>query len=384
MFQKKYQIFVSSPYSDLKKQRSLVVEAIVSLGHIPAGMELFRTGRRTWDTIRNWILSSDYILVMLARRYGTVDTATGLSFTHREVKYALDQGVPTMSFLLEPTAVWSEAADSNTDRVDAFREYLQQETTPHYWRDDSTLVSEIKCEILRAIQDDPRPGWIRSWSFWVFALALLVPLLTSSLWTGICLLFGWPYLLGQKYVHLEGWHSAVWGFVTFGPIFAAVALLRRMYLRTTYWVGVSLAYGLCGAAGGFIFYTSGVQPYLEATSSPSAGRELLILGIWAISTSCVSALALLLRRARRVFDPFLFWKHALYPWALCSLAFLYFLLVARGAADADIFVPMRGFIAHVALSAGAFLGLVCSLRTEEPSVSSFDTSAAQQSDATEK
>ena len=84
-----------------------------------------------------------------------------------------------------------------------------------------------------------------------------------------------------------------------------------------------------------------------------------------------------------MFDPFHFWRHALFPWAACSLAFLYFLLVARGAADADIFVPMRGLIAHVALSAGAFLGLVSSLRTEEPSVDSFDTGAAQQSDATD-
>lgn len=379
---KKYQIFVSSPYSDLKKQRSLIIEAIVRMGHIPAGMEIFRTGHRTWDTIRSWIWSSDYFLVLLARRYGSIDSETGLSFTHKEVKYAQEQGLPVMSFLLESDANWAEEADSNTDQIDDFRKYMQQETAPRYWHDDSTLLREIQNEIPRAIQEESRQGWIRGWNFWVFALALLVPLLTSSLWTGICLLFGWKHLLGQKDVPLVGLPSAVWGFVTFGPIFAAVAQLRRMYRRATYWAGVSFAYGLCGAAGGFIFY-SVLLSYLKKISSPPSGRELIIIGIWAILTSCSAALALLLPSAKRVFDPRLFWKHAAFPWAFCTAAFFYFLLIARGAADTDIFVPLRGLIAHVALSAGAFLGLVSSLRTEDSSVGSFETNTAQQSDATD-
>jgi hypothetical protein len=368
MLQKKYQIFVSSPYSDLKKQRSLVNEAIVRMGHIPAGMELFRTGQETWDTIRPWIRSSDYFLVLLARRYGTVDQETGLSFTHREVKYALKQGIPTLSFLLETGANWTGQADSPPDQVDALRKCLKKTTTSRYWCDDSSLVHEVQAEIHRAIQEEPRSGWIRGWYFWMFALALLVPLLTSSLWTGLCLLFGWPYLLGQKGVELQGWHAAVWGFVTFLPIFVAVARLRKLDLRRGYWAGVSLAYGLCGAVGGFLFYNSGVRSYLEATSLPSSGRELLIIGCWSIVTPLVAALAILLPRARHVFDPHLFLRHALLPWAACWVAFLYFLLVARGQADGEIFVPMRGLIAHVALSAGSLLALVSTLRTEEAEV----------------
>jgi hypothetical protein len=38
---KKYQIFVSSTYSDLVDERREVIEAIIDLGHIPAGMEGF-------------------------------------------------------------------------------------------------------------------------------------------------------------------------------------------------------------------------------------------------------------------------------------------------------------------------------------------------------
>lgn len=38
---KKYQVFVSSTYTDLIEERREVIEAIIDLGHIPAGMEGF-------------------------------------------------------------------------------------------------------------------------------------------------------------------------------------------------------------------------------------------------------------------------------------------------------------------------------------------------------
>ena len=38
---KKYQIFVSSTYKDLKQERQLAIDSIIKLRHIPAGMELF-------------------------------------------------------------------------------------------------------------------------------------------------------------------------------------------------------------------------------------------------------------------------------------------------------------------------------------------------------
>jgi hypothetical protein len=37
----KYQIFVSSTYDDLKDERAAVIRAILEMGHIPVGMEMF-------------------------------------------------------------------------------------------------------------------------------------------------------------------------------------------------------------------------------------------------------------------------------------------------------------------------------------------------------
>ncbi|MCR5686423.1 MAG: DUF4062 domain-containing protein, partial [Lachnospiraceae bacterium] len=38
---KKYEVFISSTYEDLKKDRKIVQKAILSMNCFPAGMELF-------------------------------------------------------------------------------------------------------------------------------------------------------------------------------------------------------------------------------------------------------------------------------------------------------------------------------------------------------
>lgn len=38
---KRYQIFISSTFDDLKAERNAVSQSILSLDHFPAGMELF-------------------------------------------------------------------------------------------------------------------------------------------------------------------------------------------------------------------------------------------------------------------------------------------------------------------------------------------------------
>ena len=38
---KRYQVFISSTYTDLQKERSAVLESVLKLRHIPVGMEHF-------------------------------------------------------------------------------------------------------------------------------------------------------------------------------------------------------------------------------------------------------------------------------------------------------------------------------------------------------
>ncbi|HDZ8843871.1 TPA: DUF4062 domain-containing protein [Aeromonas dhakensis] len=38
---KKYQVFISSTYEDLKDEREQVIKSVLEMGHIPVGMEMF-------------------------------------------------------------------------------------------------------------------------------------------------------------------------------------------------------------------------------------------------------------------------------------------------------------------------------------------------------
>src|SRR5688500_877116 len=101
MKDKKLQIFVSSTYTDLIEERQAAVEAILSSGHIPAGMELFLAGDESQMTvIERWIDESDVYLLILGGRYGCIDPKTGKSYTHLEYEYAVKQGKPLFAVVI--------------------------------------------------------------------------------------------------------------------------------------------------------------------------------------------------------------------------------------------------------------------------------------------
>ena len=71
---KKYQVFISSTYTDLREERQAAVEAILKAGHIPAGMELFTsTNKSQWTIIQRWIDESDIYMLILGGRYGSIE-----------------------------------------------------------------------------------------------------------------------------------------------------------------------------------------------------------------------------------------------------------------------------------------------------------------------
>jgi hypothetical protein len=69
----KYQIFVSSTYEDLKSERNQVIRAVLEMGHIPVGMEMFSAAdEQQWQIISRHIDESDYYAVIVAHRYGSM------------------------------------------------------------------------------------------------------------------------------------------------------------------------------------------------------------------------------------------------------------------------------------------------------------------------
>ena len=76
--EKKYQIFISSTYTDLIEARTKVRDAILSMYHFPVGMELFgAANEEQWQIISETIDSSDYYVLIVGQRYGSVISEIG-------------------------------------------------------------------------------------------------------------------------------------------------------------------------------------------------------------------------------------------------------------------------------------------------------------------
>jgi hypothetical protein len=123
MVDKRYQVFVSSTFEDLREERAAVIAALLQIDCFPAGMELFPAADDDSLTlIRSVIHDSDYYLVILGGRYGSLDPDSGKSYTQLEYEYALASGKPTISLIHSNPA--SLQAD-RTERTDEGRKKFE-------------------------------------------------------------------------------------------------------------------------------------------------------------------------------------------------------------------------------------------------------------------
>ena len=165
---KKLQVFVSSTYIDLKEERQAAVQAILTAGHIPAGMELFSAGDQSqMDVIKRWIDESDVFLLILGGRYGSIESESQKSYTHLEYEYALEKSkalfavVITKEHLNEKiTQFGMDVIETrNTDKLEEFRSSVSSRMVK-FWSDSK----DIKLAILETLSEFSRReeliGWI--------------------------------------------------------------------------------------------------------------------------------------------------------------------------------------------------------------------------------
>nr|VFK61071.1 MAG: protein of unknown function (DUF4062) [Candidatus Kentron sp. TUN] len=160
----KYQIFVSSTYEDLKPERDQVIKAVLEMGHIPVGMEMFSAGdEQQWDVIKKQIDQSDYYVVLIAHRYGSMDGS--ISYTEKEYDYALSRGLPALGFILDESAEWPEKwKENNNDirkRLDAFRSKVSNKMVS-FWKNADDIYGKCGIALMKAFSSHPREGWVRA------------------------------------------------------------------------------------------------------------------------------------------------------------------------------------------------------------------------------
>ena len=113
---KKYQVFVSSTFIDLKEVRKKVIEILLMADCIPACMESFTaTDAEQFDVIKKIIDLCDYYVLILGKRYGSISEATGISYTEMEYDYAVSKNIPVLVFALDNSTTNSpDKNDANT------------------------------------------------------------------------------------------------------------------------------------------------------------------------------------------------------------------------------------------------------------------------------
>src|ERR1700674_5525097 len=133
----RYQVFISSTFTDLREERQAVLSALLQLNAIPAGMELFPAADEdAWSLISRVIDECDYYLLLIGGRYGSVDS-DGLSFTEREYDHALSKKKPVMAFLHgKPDDIpigKSEKDPTTRQSLERFRAKVEKAKHVKYW-----------------------------------------------------------------------------------------------------------------------------------------------------------------------------------------------------------------------------------------------------------
>jgi Domain of unknown function (DUF4062) len=162
--EKRYQVFVSSTFQDLQDERREVIQALLELDCIPAGMELFQASNEDqWSVIKRVIDDCDYYIVIIGGRYGSIGKDS-ISYTEMEYRYAVEQGKPIVAFLHKDpdqiSAGKSEKDAKGKVKLKTFRILCEQKMC-RYWLSSPELGAMVSRSLVSLMKNSPAIGWIK-------------------------------------------------------------------------------------------------------------------------------------------------------------------------------------------------------------------------------
>lgn len=161
--QKRYQIFISSTYNDLKVERKKVIEAVLKLYHFPIGMEMFHAdNEEQWTQIKNTIDMSDYYILILGRYCGTLIESEGISYTEKEYNYAISKGIPVLSFVIDDAAKKESYGIESRKQVSAFKKFSSKvrKLPCSFWMTPEDLAFKVSTTLSAKFLENNRNGWV--------------------------------------------------------------------------------------------------------------------------------------------------------------------------------------------------------------------------------
>lgn len=162
---KKYTVFVSSTYEDLKEERQEVMQALLEMDCIPCGMELFpASDEEQFEFIKSVIDDCDYYVLILAGKYGSTN-ASGISYTELEFQYALDKNIPIISFIHSdieslPHSKYEHDV-KKLRKLNLFKTAAKKKLCK-FWANKEQLAGLVSRSMIQLIKSHPTVGWVRA------------------------------------------------------------------------------------------------------------------------------------------------------------------------------------------------------------------------------
>jgi len=167
---RKFSIFISSTYEDLKNERQALIGVALENNLIPVGMEQFHAAPTSqWNVITKMIDECDLYLLVIGGRYGSIDEETDISYTEKEYNYAKSKGMPVLVLIKKSTAITESEKDTGDDKydkmkkLDAFRERVKKEKNTVDFFTDLSNLKYVASPTFRNVIDyvGDSAGWVR-------------------------------------------------------------------------------------------------------------------------------------------------------------------------------------------------------------------------------
>lgn len=161
---RRYQVFVSSTFTDLKDERKAIIENLLNAKYIPAGMEMFSASNdEQFKYIKKIIDNCDYYILIIGARYGSINPTTGISFTEQEYDYAISKKIPVLVFLYgDPYNLPEDKRDDDKrEQLRMFREKASNNRLCKIWYTISELIASVIISLGEEVAENPQLGWSR-------------------------------------------------------------------------------------------------------------------------------------------------------------------------------------------------------------------------------
>lgn len=123
-----------------------------------------------WKIIKEAIDSSDFYILIIGNRYGSIEETTGISYTEKEFDYAVERKIPVLAFIVDSSvSMIPDRFDLEPQKIaklNAFKEKVKRSGRyVKFWKNVDNLETLISQSISKAVIRGNRPGWVRTTDF---------------------------------------------------------------------------------------------------------------------------------------------------------------------------------------------------------------------------